>query len=107
MVKITFFQDQKQRLTGFECRDHAEFADENDIVCAAVSALVINCMNSVEMLTDARFVSDICEADARIEFHLEDEESEDAQLLLKSLALGLEEMERNNEEYIDVIFEEV
>ena len=42
-----------------------------------------------------------------ISVRLADEAGEDAQLLLRSLALGLEEMERNYGAYIDVIFEEV
>ena len=41
-----------------------------------------------------------------ISYHL-NHPSKDAQLLLKSLVLGLENMESNYEEYIDLIFEEV
>lgn len=107
MVKITIFQNSRQQLTGFDCLGHAGYAEDNDIVCAAASALVINCINSIEMLTDARFTCDSRESDGMISFRLEDETGADVQLLMKSLALGLEEMERNYEEYIDMIFEEV
>lgn len=107
MVKITIFQNQQKQLTGFECMGHAEYADENDIVCAAASALVINCINSIEAFTDTLFVCDTRESDGMISFRIEEEPGAYAELLLKSLALGLEEMERNYEEYIDVIFEEV
>lgn len=107
MVKITIFQNQEQQLIGFNCLGHAEYADGNDIVCSAVSALVINCINSIETLTDAQFTCDSLESDGMISYRLKGEYGEDAQLLLKSLALGLEEMESNYEEYIDVIFEEV
>ena len=107
MVKITIFQDPMQKFVGFDCLGHAEYADDNDIVCAAVSALVITCINSIETLTDADFTCDSNEADGMISFRLEEVDSSYAQLLLSSLALGLEEMESNYEEYIDLIFEEV
>ncbi len=107
MVRITMFQDRQQQLMGFDCLGHAEYAEGNDIVCAAVSALVINCINSVETLTDAQFICEDCQEDGMISFRLAGEAGEDAQLLLRSLALGLEEMERNYGAYIDVIFEEV
>ncbi len=108
MVNITFFQNHEQQLTGFDCIGHADYAEEgSDIVCAAVSALVINCINSVEMLTGDMSSCTAEEEGAKISFRLEGETTAGTQLLLQSLALGLEEMENNYEAYIDVIFEEV
>ena len=92
---------------GFDCLGHAEYSEGNDIVCAAVSALVINCINSIETLTDAQFTCDSRQEDGMISFRLGANPGEDARLLLRSLSLGLEEMESNYEAYIDVIFEEV
>ena len=86
---------------------HAEYSDENDIVCAAVSAMTINCMNSIEEFTDTLFYCDSNETDGMISFRITENNGADAQLLLKSLVLGLEDMESNYEEYIDLIFEEV
>ena len=107
MVKITIFQNRQQQLIGFDCLGHAEYADGDDIVCAATSALVINCINSVETLTDAQFSCDSREEDGMISFRLGENFGEDAQLLMRSLSLGLESVESNYEAYIDVIFEEV
>ena len=107
MIKITFYQDQNQQYTGFDCLGHAEYADENDIVCAAASALTINFINSVEQLTEASFQCDSHEESGMIQFRFAGQAGDDAQLLVRSLVLGLEEMERNYDEYIDVIFEEV
>ncbi|MFR5702512.1 MAG: hypothetical protein ACLUD0_12000 [Eubacterium ramulus] len=42
-----------------------------------------------------------------ISFRITEKNGTDAQLLLKSLILGFENMESNYEEYIDLIFEEV
>ncbi len=107
MVRITFFQNQEQHLTGFDCQGHAEYADENDIVCAAVSALVITCINSIETLTEDRFSCESAQEDGRIVFRMQGDCGSGSQLLLRSLALGLEEMEGNYGEFIDLIFEEV
>lgn len=107
MVKITVYQNHDQQFVGFDCLGHAEYSDENDIVCAAVSAMTINCMNSIEEFTDALFYCDSNETDGMISFRITENNGADAQLLLKSLVLGLENMESNYEEYIDLIFEEV
>ncbi len=58
MVKITVYQNHDQQFVGFDCLGHAEYSDENDIVCAAVSAMTINCMNSIETFTDTLFYCD-------------------------------------------------
>ena len=77
------------------------------IVCAAVSAMTINCINSIETFTETLFYCDTNEADGMISFRITEKNGTDAQLLLKSLILGFENMESNYEEYIDLIFEEV
>ena len=107
MVKVTFYQNRDQQITGFDCLGHAEYAEGNDIVCAAVSALVINCINSVETFTKDSFQCDTNESDGMISFRFEGRVGDDSLLLLKSLLLGLQEMENNYENYVDVIIEEV
>ena len=89
---------------------HAEYADlGKDIVCAAVSALVINAVNSIEHFTDdeSSCVSD--EESGRISFRFSHIPSHDASLLLDSMVLGLEQIEDSSEyePYIDMIFKEV
>ena len=98
-VRETYKND---RLVGFEISGHS-----NTAVCAAVSAMTINCMNSIEEFTDTLFYCDSNETDGMISFRITENNGADAQLLLKSLVLGLENMESNYEEYIDLIFEEV
>ena len=107
MVKITVYQNHDQQFVGFDCLGHAEYSDENDIVCAAVSAMTINCMNSIEEFTDTLFYCDSNETDGMISFRITENNGADAQLLLKSLVLGLQNMESNYEKYIDLSFEEV
>ena len=107
MIKITIYQDSKGQFTGFDCGDHAGYAESgSDIVCAGASALTITCMNSIEVLTDAEFTQDVDQENAVIRYRLSTFEH-DAQLLFHSMVLGLEEIESNYSEYIDVIFKEV
>ena len=110
MIQITVYKNKKHEYVGFDTEGHADFSESGqDIVCAAVSALVINLVNSIERLTSDRtcFVSD--EKEGKIEFRFLDGPSHDAQLLLDSMILGIEEIEDSDEyhSYIDIIFKEV
>ena len=56
MTKITFYQRVDGTFQGFHSQDHAGYSAEGqDIVCAAVSALVINFVNSLDELTDDHY----------------------------------------------------
>ena len=107
MIHVVIYQNEKEECTGFQTEGHAEYADPGqDIVCAAASILVINTINAIEEFTedDASLISE--DEMGMISYHL-NHPSKDAQLLLKSLILGFENMESNYEEYIDLTFEEV
>ncbi len=89
---------------------HAEYDDPGkDIVCAAVSALVINTINSIEHFTDDETSCISDEESGTITFRFSKIPSHDAALLLDSMILGLGEIEDNSEykSYIDIIFKEV
>ena len=98
MTKITFYQRVDGTFQGFHSQDHAGYSAEGqDIVCAAVSALVINFVNSLDELTDDHYQIDVNQ----------EELSHDGSLLLRSLILGLTSVEEEHEQYLDVIFKEV
>jgi uncharacterized protein YsxB (DUF464 family) len=108
MVKVTVYRNSAGLYTGFDVWDHAEYAEEGaDIVCAAVSALTINCINSIERLTDTSFVNETDEADAGIRFRLKGAPGKDADLLMQSFLLGIQEIEISYSKYVDLIIEEV
>ena len=68
MTKITFYQRVDGTFQGFHSQDHAGYSAEGqDIVCAAVSALVINFVNSLDELTDDHYQIDVNQEDAEIE----------------------------------------
>ena len=107
MIQITIYQDSQSRFCGFDCLGHAVYADPGqDIVCAAVSVLTITAMNAIEELTDASFTQEADEEAGSMTYRLKTFEH-DSQLLFRSMVLGLEEMESNYSEYIDLIFREV
>ncbi len=108
MTKITFYQREDGSFQGFDSRDHAGYDEEGqDIVCSAVSALVINFVNSLDQLTDDNYQADVDEENARLNVVFTEELSVEGSLLLKSLILGLSSIEEEQGQYLDVIFEEV
>ena len=90
MTKITIFRNQDQAFLGFDCLGHAGYAEEGeDIVCAGISALVINTINSIEKFTGDT-VTTTMHPDL-VEMRITSEQiSPEAELLLRSLVLGLQ-----------------
>ena len=114
MIKVTIYKTDKHEYVGFDALGHAGFADEGmDIVCAAASALIINTINAIERYTsdETSVVTDDSEdAQGLIQFSFTGgRPTHDAELLLKTMILGLEEIEDDSdyEPYIDIIFKEV
>ena len=90
MIRVSFRYDENDIPTGFMCVGHAGFAKMGkDIVCAAVSALTLNFVNSVEALTEDRFTLDTNEKKGYMRFTFEESPSQASKILLRSLELGL------------------
>ena len=91
----------------FISKGHAGYAEAGqDIVCAAVSALIINTVNSLEKFTDDKF--DVQENDGFVSIHFRNNLSERAMLLMDSLLLGLTEIAGSyNNRYLTVKVKEV
>ena len=91
MIKVTIYQNHNGVFCGFRMEGHAGFAAYgSDIICAAVSVLVINTMNSIEKFTDDKFKGAVHEEKDVVSFNIISEPvSESAELLLNSLVLGL------------------
>ena len=67
MTKITIFRNRDNEFLGFECLGHAGYAEEGeDIVCAGISALVINTVNSLGLYTKDAFFTDSDEETGKI-----------------------------------------
>ena len=72
------------------------------MICAAVSALVLNMANSVETFTDDHFEGSVGEDGGSFSFSFPDKISSESQLLMKSLILGLENIRMNMEQIYQI-----
>ena len=107
MTKVTILQNSEKECVGFDVFGHAGYAEEGeDIVCAAISVLVINTMNAIETYTDVHYTQDV--SDGNISYRIKKPNNETT-LLLNTMILGLQSLEENEiyTDYIDLIFEEV
>ena len=106
MIKITVYRNSSG-YAGFRSQGHAGYAEEGyDIICAAVSVLTVNTMNSIEAFTHDRF--HVKEKDGFIECRFTQPLSKASVLLMDSMILGLQDIENDyGNEYIRLIFKEV
>ncbi|MCR1838854.1 ribosomal-processing cysteine protease Prp [Murimonas intestini] len=107
MITITVYKNEDQQYEGFLSEGHAGYGTEgSDIICAAVSVLTVNAINSIEKFTADRFA--VRQDDGLLELVLEGVISKETSLLLDSMVLGLMDIQKNyGNEYIKLIFEEV
>ncbi len=108
MIKAIFYRDSDEIYKGFCVKGHAMFGKYGkDIVCSAVSTLVMNTVNSIENLTEVKFEIDKNESGI-LKFKFTSEPDEKGQLLLESLVIGIIGIhEEYGNKYLQVYFKEV
>ncbi len=108
MTSITVIKED-DRVLAFTCNGHAGYAKESeDIVCAAISILVINTINSIEALTITKPIVETDQESGYIHCSFEEDITDDAALLIDSMILGLSQIkEQYGTKYIDVKIKEV
>ena len=93
MIKVKIKKDG-DRYLGFTCEGHAGYAEYgSDIVCSAVSMLVINTVNSIDAFTDCTLHVADDEKSGKIRTVFPDGTDEKAGLLMDALVLGLQSIE--------------
>ena len=104
MIQV-IVKKQNGNITGFHMEGHAGYADRgSDIVCASISVLAINCVNSIEEFTEDSFSEGMDEERGMISFDLTGEISEKTQFLLQSMLLGIEHIaEEYGKKYVQII----
>ncbi|MCX4267840.1 MAG: ribosomal-processing cysteine protease Prp [Lachnospiraceae bacterium] len=103
MIKVIFYKDSDDCYTGFQLKGHAGFAAYGkDIVCAGVSVLAINTVNSIEALTEDRFRYQADEKKGLIEVRFFSKVSKETTLLLDSFWLGLNGIQEEHTGYLSV-----
>ena len=76
MIQVVVWRDSGQQIRGIDLDGHAGYGEEGeDIVCAAVSALVLNMANSVEAFTEDTFSGEAAAEGGGFSFHFTEERS--------------------------------
>jgi len=109
MINVTVYRRAAdQTLRGLRVHGHAGYAEYgSDIVCAGVSTLVMNLVNSLEAFTKDDIILHADEDKGLIEFKFKHIPSHDAILLTDACILGLEAIYKENTDYIRLLFKEV
>ena len=87
MIKVSVTRNRQGDVQALNVRSHGD-----PMVCAAVSALALNTVNSLDELTDERFTCEYAEEGGFLEIKFPDAKvglGYDARLLTASLMLGL------------------
>ncbi len=108
MTKIIIYKSKKS-YSGFKCFGHAGYDEySKDIVCASISVLVINTINSIEKFTSDSLNVTTDEKSGLITCKFVGDVSSDTILLMNAMILGLTEIKKQyGKTYIDLKFEEV
>lgn len=110
MIQVTVFVNAgTNHFAGFHTYGHAGYAEEGyDIICSAVSAIVLTTINSIEELTETEFVVTQDPEQGEIEFCFKTTPQESADLLLRSMMIGLNGIsEEYGRKYLKVNTKEV
>ena len=113
MISVTITKDRNGIFKQLECNGHAGFDEYGkDIVCSAVSMLVINTINSIEEIAGCDMNLSQNPDDGYILMSLKDGNSEDsvrdASLFADSLILGLKGVIKEyGKKYVSLVIKEV
>ncbi len=109
MTTVVIRKSGQSEYKSFTCMGHAGYGKyPNDIVCAAISVLVINTINSLEELALEKMNCTADEETGFIQCTFQSPLSEKGTLLMDSLTLGLRHIEKEyGAKYFKLTFEEV
>ncbi len=110
MTEVRIYKTKSGEYLKFTCDGHAGYADYGkDIVCAAISVLVINTVNSLEEITGEPIQAEEDSTAGRISVtFLRQPLKETSVVLMDSLILGLSQIEAQyGKQHCKLTFEEV
>ncbi|MCR4749614.1 MAG: ribosomal-processing cysteine protease Prp [Lachnospiraceae bacterium] len=108
MTKVCIWR-KDNKATAFEAYGHAGYAKAGiDVVCSAISILVSNTINSLELLCHEKIDVTVDEESGLMRCVFKDVPSDSSQLLVDSMLLGLRQIQDEyGNKYIDIRLEEV
>ena len=109
MTTIIIYKSKNGEYTGLSCKGHAGYANAGeDIVCAAISCLTINTINSWDELTHEQMEIMTDERKGIIDCKFKRTLSSEGSLLMDSLILGLKGIVGDyGKKYLELKFKEV
>ncbi len=103
MTNITFYLDDNDLCFGFEAKGHAGYGKYgSDIVCSAISVLTLNTVNSFTELLHSEVTFKGDDKTGDMEFKVTDYDNDSAQLLFRSLKLGLEGVHESYPKFMNI-----
>ena len=110
MTTVVICRDKDGSYRGFYCMGHAGYAKRGrpDILCAAISALTISTVNSLEELAGERLTVTENEQTGFLKCDFESVLQEKSGFLMDSMVFSLENLSKEyGDKYLQVKFEEV
>ena len=112
MTKVIINKTRDGKYLGFTCSGHAGHAQiantDRDVVCAAVSVLVINTLNAIDAFTEVKMQVEANEEDGLIKCQFKNIPDEKAKLLMDTMVLGLTDISKQyGSRFCKLKFEEV
>ncbi len=110
MTEITIYKNKAGEYRKFTCDGHAAYADYGqDIVCAAISVLVINTVNALDEITGEPIRVEADEKTGRINCSFSGQPLRETSVaLMDSLVLGLSRIEAQyGKKHCKLTFKEV
>lgn len=109
MTAITIYQSGDGEYRRVTCKGHAGYAAYGkDIVCASVSCLVINTINSLDELVHEKMEIEARDDEGYIDCRFPNTLSREGRLLMDSLILGLGNIRDSyGKRYLELKFKEV
>lgn len=110
MIKAVFYRLKNGDIKGFDIKGHAGAAKngEFDMICAAVSAV---CYTALGGLDELCRINTYKESDGNVAMELPENAAPKvwaaAQTILKTMVIGLKQIENQYRRHIKVVFEEV
>lgn len=102
MTRVTLFHAQDGRLSGYECRGHAGYAQAgSDIVCAAVSMLSYTCANALESVAGVEPDVLVHEGMMKVTVPIA-QLSHDALVILRTFEQGINDIASSYPKYIHI-----
>ena len=108
MTNIKLYARKGGDIFGMQVKGHAGFGVRGtDVVCASVSILTINTINSIQKLTSDKCNEKVNSRKATIDFEIDGEVSRESKVLLESLKMGLEAISKDYPGNVKITVEEV